>query len=79
MKEDSSEEVSPKASGPEAVKTKSRAELAAEKKKFFARVRPECEREFEEFEPCSRCGRLSETCQNTCGVIMKHVSRVSGF
>ncbi len=78
MKEENSEDVSPKAASPEA-SGKSKAELVAEKKKFFSRVRPECEREFEEFSPCDKCGRLCETCQDTCGVIMKHVSRVSGF
>lgn len=53
-----------------------RASLVATKRKYFAEVRAEAAKEFDDHRPCERCGFLGKDCHRTCGVIMKHVSRM---
>lgn len=56
-----------------------KAKLIESKREHFAAVRKECVAEFDGFRPCEKCGFLGPDCHKTCGVIMKHWSRVRGF
>lgn len=52
-----------------------RQDLIKRKQKEFAKVSMDCEKEYIQFNPCSKCKFISETCHKTCGIIMKWLSK----